>query len=105
MFFGYLTKMRIQKRFALWLGNVGDEGGQRLPRAKKVLIVGRMQENAMLLTGRSQKPAGPPPKLKPTRMQKAKACAINIDRVSRFLFPALFACLNISYWIIFWKYI
>ncbi|XP_014210657.1 glycine receptor subunit alpha-2 isoform X2 [Copidosoma floridanum] len=47
----------------------------------------------------------PPPKPKPNKMAMAKIRAVNIDRVSRVLFPALFACLNVSYWIIFWKYV
>ncbi|NP_001234890.1 histamine-gated chloride channel 1 precursor [Nasonia vitripennis] len=75
------------------------------------------KENAMLLSGRSQRSqgaAGPPPPPPPpppqpqpplNKTQRSKVRALNIDRVSRFLFPALFACLNVSYWIIFWKYI
>ncbi|XP_008202519.1 histamine-gated chloride channel 1 isoform X1 [Nasonia vitripennis] len=63
---------------------------------------------------RSQGAAGPPPPPPPpppqpqpplNKTQRSKVRALNIDRVSRFLFPALFACLNVSYWIIFWKYI
>ena len=59
----------------------------------------------MLLSGRSQKSAQAAPPPKPNKTQRAKVRALNIDRVSRFLFPMLFACLNVTYWILFWKYI
>ncbi|XP_020296883.1 glycine receptor subunit alpha-3 isoform X1 [Pseudomyrmex gracilis] len=63
------------------------------------------QENAMLLSCRSQKssPAGPPPG--PTPAQRARIRALNIDRVSRIFFPFLFAVLNVTYWIMFAEYI
>ncbi|XP_044575727.1 glycine receptor subunit alpha-2 isoform X1 [Cotesia glomerata] len=63
------------------------------------------KENAMLLSGRSQKSAtlAPPPGLTPA--QKARLRALNIDRTSRVFFPAVFALLNVTYWIIFAKYI
>ncbi|KOX73989.1 Glycine receptor subunit alpha-3, partial [Melipona quadrifasciata] len=73
-------------------------------RAVQVVIV-VTQENAILLSGRSQKPttAGPPPG--PTPAQKARMRALNIDRVSRVFFPFLFAVLNVTYWIMFAEYI
>ncbi|XP_014210659.1 glycine receptor subunit alpha-2 isoform X3 [Copidosoma floridanum] len=75
------------------------------PKLDKIFDIAS-KENAMLLSGRSQKSASvPPPKPKPNKMAMAKIRAVNIDRVSRVLFPALFACLNVSYWIIFWKYV
>lgn len=62
------------------------------------------QENAMLLSCRSQKsPAGPPPG--PTPAQRARIRALNIDRFSRFFFPFLFTVLNVTYWIMFAEYI
>lgn len=67
----------------------------------QVVIVGK-QENTMLLSGRSQKSTTAPAL---TADQRVKIRALNIDRVSRFLFPALFALLNITYWIMFAKYI
>ncbi|CAD1475743.1 unnamed protein product, partial [Heterotrigona itama] len=61
-------------------------------RAVQVVIV-VTQENAILLSGRSQKSTtGPPPG--PTPAQKARMRALNIDRVSRVFFPFLFAVLN-----------
>ncbi|KAK0173521.1 hypothetical protein PV328_006705 [Microctonus aethiopoides] len=44
-------------------------------------------------------PAGPTP------AQRARLHALNIDRVSRVFFPALFALLNVTYWIMFAEYI
>ncbi|OAD54660.1 Glycine receptor subunit alpha-3, partial [Eufriesea mexicana] len=71
--------------------------------AVQVVIV-VTQENAMLLSGRSQKSsAGPPPG--PTPAQRARMRALNIDRVSRVFFPFLFAVLNVTYWIMFAEYI
>ncbi|XP_057324032.1 glycine receptor subunit alpha-2 isoform X2 [Microplitis mediator] len=63
------------------------------------------KDNAMLLSGRSQKSANltPPPGLTPA--QRARLRALNIDRVSRVFFPFLFALLNVTYWIMFAKYI
>ncbi|XP_043523841.1 glycine receptor subunit alphaZ1 isoform X1 [Frieseomelitta varia] len=63
------------------------------------------KENAILLSGRSQKSTttGPPPG--PTPAQKARMRALNIDRVSRVFFPFLFAVLNVTYWIMFAEYI
>ncbi|CAB0036358.1 unnamed protein product [Trichogramma brassicae] len=63
------------------------------------------KENAMLLSGRSQKSQAAAPSPAATKTQRAKVRALNIDRVSRFLFPALFAMLNVTYWIMFWKYV
>lgn len=58
----------------------------------------------MLLSGRSQKSVNaPPPGLTPA--QKMRLRALNIDRVSRVFFPALFALLNVTYWIMFAEYI
>ncbi|TGZ49664.1 Histamine-gated chloride channel [Temnothorax longispinosus] len=57
------------------------------------------QENAMLLSCRSQKSPTVPPG--PTPAQKARIRALNIDRFSRFFFPFLFAVLNVTYWIMF----
>ncbi|XP_024943133.1 glycine receptor subunit alpha-3 isoform X3 [Cephus cinctus] len=62
------------------------------------------QENAMLLSGRSQKSNTGPP-AGPTPAQKARMRALNIDRVSRVFFPFLFAVLNVTYWIMFAEYI
>ncbi|KAK0173522.1 hypothetical protein PV328_006705 [Microctonus aethiopoides] len=62
------------------------------------------KENAMLLSGRSQKSATLPP-AGPTPAQRARLHALNIDRVSRVFFPALFALLNVTYWIMFAEYI
>lgn len=62
------------------------------------------QENAMLLSGRSQKSTtGPPPG--PTPAQRQRMRALNIDRFSRVFFPFLFAVLNATYWCMFAKYI
>ncbi|XP_046745407.1 glycine receptor subunit alpha-4 isoform X3 [Diprion similis] len=47
--------------------------------------------------------AAPPPG--PTPAQRARMRALNIDRVSRVFFPFLFAVLNVTYWIMFAKYI
>ncbi|XP_058806516.1 glycine receptor subunit alpha-4 isoform X1 [Phymastichus coffea] len=79
--------------------------GRRVSHHRDSIRCPCMQENAMLLSGRSQKSqsAGPPPG--PNKVQRSKLLAVSIDRWSRFLFPALFACLNVSYWVIFWKYI
>lgn len=62
------------------------------------------QENAMLLSCRSQKSPIVPP-LGPTPAQKARIRALNIDRFSRVFFPFLFAVLNVTYWIMFAEYI
>ncbi|XP_051174112.1 glycine receptor subunit alpha-3 isoform X1 [Leptopilina boulardi] len=62
------------------------------------------KENAMLLSGRSQKSTtGPPPGLTPA--QRGKMRALSIDRFSRVFFPFLFTLLNVSYWIMFAEYI
>ncbi|XP_015112340.1 glycine receptor subunit alpha-3 isoform X1 [Diachasma alloeum] len=62
------------------------------------------KENAMLLSGRSQKPATLPP-TGPTPAQRARLRALNIDRFSRVFFPFLFTALNVTYWICFAEYI
>lgn len=62
------------------------------------------KENAMLLSGRSQKSATVPPP-GPTEAQKRKMRALGIDRFSRVFFPFLFTLLNVSYWIMFAEYI
>ncbi|XP_045480659.1 glycine receptor subunit alpha-2-like [Harmonia axyridis] len=57
------------------------------------------KENSFLLSGK--------PKVAPTvsPAQRARNQAINIDRFSRVFFPALFAVLNGTYWIMFAEYI
>ncbi|XP_044016751.1 glycine receptor subunit alpha-2 isoform X2 [Aphidius gifuensis] len=47
--------------------------------------------------------ATPPPG--PTPAQRARLRALNIDRASRVGFPFLFTALNVTYWIMFWKYV
>lgn len=66
------------------------------------------QESRIILTpGVIAPPPPPPPEEKPklTPQQERLKRAIYIDRTARVLFPALFAFLNITYWIVFYEYL
>ena len=54
-----------------------------------------LQENARMLMGQPPRPPGPTP------AQRARMKAVQVDRVSRVLFPGLFALLNGTYWLVF----
>lgn len=72
--------------------------------AREQIVIIVTQENAMLLSGRSQN-APPLPPTGPTPAQRARLHALNIDRFSRVFFPFLFTALNVAYWITFAEYI
>lgn len=71
------------------------------------------QSNLKLIDGHSiPPPPRPPPQATAAaaaattaKAQRRRTRAINIDRFSRVFFPLLFAVLNMTYWIIFARFI
>jgi len=64
------------------------------PKPEKVFDLAA-KENARMLMGQPPRPPGPTP------AQRARMKAVQVDRVSRVLFPGLFALLNGTYWLVF----